>query len=209
MSNVITIIDYGMGNVMSIYNMLKKVGQKSIISSKIPDIESAEKLILPGVGAFDLGMNQLEHMGVINTLNKKVVKDKIPILGICLGLQLFANQSEEGSGQKGLGWINAYVKKFNPVYDDKPIRIPHMGWNEVKVVKPSRLMQDMPPYTRFYFVHSYYIEAENKSDVLLTTEYGQVFTSGIEHENIIGVQFHPEKSHKFGMQLLRNFAEKY
>jgi glutamine amidotransferase len=208
-SGVITIIDYGMGNVMSIYNMLKKVGQKSIISSKIADIESAEKLILPGVGAFDLGMNQLEQMRVIDTLNKKVLNDKIPILGICLGLQLFANQSEEGSGQKGLGWIDADVKKFNPVYNNRPIRIPHMGWNEVKVVKPGRLMQDILSDSRFYFVHSYYFEAKNKSDVLLTTEYGQVFTSGIERENIIGVQFHPEKSHKFGMQLLKNFAEKY
>jgi imidazole glycerol-phosphate synthase subunit HisH len=206
---VITIIDYGMGNVMSIYNMLKKVGQKSIISSKTSDIESAEKLILPGVGAFDLGMNQLLQMSVIDTLNKRVIKDKIPILGICLGLQLFANQSEEGTGQKGLGWINADVKKFNQVYNDKPIRIPHMGWNEVKVVKPSRLMEDMPPNPRFYFVHSYYFEVENKSDVLLTTEYGQVFASGIERENILGVQFHPEKSHKFGMQLLKNFTEKY
>jgi imidazole glycerol-phosphate synthase subunit HisH len=206
---VITIIDYGMGNVMSIYNMLKKVGQKSLVSSKISDIEKAEKLILPGVGAFDLGMNQLIQTHLVDVLNERIMKNKIPVLGICLGLQLFADTSEEGNGQKGLGWIKAGVKKFAPFYNNKPIRIPHMGWNEVKVVKPSRLMEDMPADCRFYFVHSYYFEAQNESDIVLTTEYGQVFTSGIEHENIVGVQFHPEKSHKFGMKLLKNFAEKY
>ena len=206
---MITIIDYGMGNVMSIYNMLKKTGHKSVISSAIADIEKADKLILPGVGAFDLGMNQLESMGVRNVLNKRVVEGKVPILGICLGMQLFANQSEEGSGQKGLGWLNASVKKINPSYNGKSIRIPHMGWNEVKVVKTSRLMLDLPLDSRFYFVHSFYLETHDESDTLLRTEYGQVFTSAIEHENIVGVQFHPEKSHRFGMGLLKNFVEKY
>ncbi len=204
---MITIIDYGIGNIGSVKNMLKKVGQKSIISSDINDIESAEKLILPGVGSFDYGMDQLQNYNLIEVLNKKVLIDKTPILGICLGMQLFSKSSEEGL-KPGLGWINSKTKKFS-FSNQNNLAIPHMGWNTITIKKDSKLLIDLPSESRFYFVHSYHIECEDKNDIMCNSNYGYEFTCAIEKENIIGVQFHPEKSHKFGMQLLQNFAEQY
>lgn len=204
---MITIIDYGIGNIGSVKNMLKKVGHKSIISSDINDIESAEKLILPGVGSFDYGMTQLKNYNLIEVLNKKVIIDKTPILGICLGMQLFSNSSEEGL-KPGLGWINSKTQKFNFSNQDN-LPIPHMGWNTVTIKKDSKLLIDLPFDSRFYFVHSYHIECEDENDILCRSDYGYEFTCAIEKDNIVGVQFHPEKSHKFGMQLLKNFAERY
>lgn len=204
---MITIIDYGIGNIGSIKNMLKKVGEKSIISSDIEEINVAEKLILPGVGAFDFGMEQLKNFDLINILNKKVLVDKIPILGICLGMQLFSKQSEEGL-KPGLGWIEGITKKFS--FDNhQNLAIPHMGWNTIKIKKESKLLSDLPKDSRFYFVHSYHLDCKDSSDQLCSSEYGFEFTSAIEKGNILGVQFHPEKSHKFGMQILKNFAEQY
>lgn len=204
---MITIIDYGIGNVGSIKNMLKKIGQKSIITSVREDILASDKLILPGVGAYDYGIEQLYRSNLIDTINQKVVKDKTPILGICLGMQLFSKGSEEGS-KPGLGWINAYTKKFR-FNDEINLPVPHMGWNELKKNKESKLFAGLPINSRFYFVHSYHLNCEDSSDILFTSNYGYEFTSGIEKDNILGVQFHPEKSHKFGMQLLKNFAELY
>lgn len=206
---MLTIIDYKAGNVRSIQNMLKKIGYKSIISDKIEDIEKAEKLILPGVGSFDYGMVQLEKSCLIEMLNKKVLTDKTPILGICLGVQLMTKLSEEGS-KNGLGWIDAQTVAFEKSKLPDNYKIPHMGWNEIVYNKQSKLFQNLhetPP--RFYFVHSYHLNANNENDVLATTNYGYEFTVGLEKENIVGVQFHPEKSHKFGMQVLRNFVENY
>ena len=206
---MITIIDYKAGNVRSIQNMLKKIGYKSIISSKIEDIENADKLILPGVGAFDYGMEQLENSGLIPILNKKVLEDKTPILGICLGMQLFTKGSEEGK-KKGLAWFNAETVAFNKNKLPKNHKIPHMGWNEIDYNKNSRLLQnihEIPP--RFYFVHSYHIKTNKQNDILAKTNYGYEFTVGLEKENIVGVQFHPEKSHKFGMQIFKNFVKYY
>ena len=206
---MIVIIDYGIGNLMSIKNMLKKAGFGDvIISSKEEDILTADKLILPGVGNFDYGMTHLENAGFIDTLNKKVLHDKTPILGICLGAQLLTKGSEEGN-RSGLSWVNAKTVRFDPLKMSSNHKVPHMGWGDVKLRKESKLFDNMPSAARFYFVHSYHIQCEHAVDELLSCDYGYMFTAGIEHENIIGVQFHPEKSHKFGLTLLRNFVQNY
>lgn len=198
---MVTIIDYGMGNLGSIVNMIKKIGGDSILTSDKSAIEKAQKLILPGVGAFDNGMKHINELEITELLNKKVLTEKVPIIGICLGMQLLTKGSEEGI-LPGLGWVDAETIKFK---SDSSIRIPHMGWNTVKVMKPNPLINNDDPDTRFYFVHSYYVKCHQPEDILLTTNYGIEFTSGLQHGNIWGVQFHPEKSHKFGMRLLTNF----
>ena len=198
---MITIINYGAGNIKSIQNMLKKIGVESIISNDVAEIEQAKKLILPGVGHFDFGMQQLRKSGLIEVLNKKVLQDKTPLLGICLGAQMLGNNSEEGT-EKGLGWIDMEVVKFN----ENTLTVPHMNWNELKLKKTSTLFNDMYESPRFYFVHSFYMQPKNDADTLCTANYGTDFTAAVEKDNIYGVQFHPEKSHKFGMKLLENFA---
>ncbi|MBP7477330.1 MAG: imidazole glycerol phosphate synthase subunit HisH [Chitinophagales bacterium] len=204
----ITIVDYKMGNLGSIQNMLKKLGYKSIVSSDLQCIEDAEKLILPGVGAFDNGMNNIRTLGLEGILKKKILEDKTPILGICLGMQLMTQGSEEGI-QKGLGWINARVEKFNFKENNENLRIPHMGWNYTTCLRESALWREMPDETRFYYVHSYCLKDIHVAHALLTADYGGNFCSGFEQGNILGVQFHPEKSHKFGKQLLKNFITNY
>jgi glutamine amidotransferase len=205
---MLTIIDYNAGNVRSIQNMLKKIGFKSAISAQIEDIEKAEKLILPGVGSFDYGMEQLEKSGLIPILNKKVIENKIPILGICLGVQLMTKKSEEGS-KNGLGWFNAETIKFDKTKLPDSYKIPHMSWVEAKYNTDSKLFKNITENPRFYFVHTYHLHTNNQTDILTTANYGYEFVAGLEKENIVGVQFHPEKSHKFGMQILRNFVELY
>jgi len=206
---MITIIDYKAGNVRSIQNMLKKIGKDSIISDKSDDIEKANILILPGVGSFDHGMEQLAASGLIPVLNKKVLVDKTPILGICLGVQLFTNGSDEGNS-KGLGWINAYTVKFDNTQMPENYKVPHMGWAEIDFKNDCNLFKNMHEYPpRFYFVHSYHLKANNPENVITTCNYGYKFTVGLKKDNITGVQFHPEKSHKFGMQFLKNFIEQY
>lgn len=202
---MIIIIDYQMGNIGSILNMLKKIGAPGMISSDPDVILKADKLILPGVGAFDQGMANLERLGLINVLNEKVKNSGTPILGICLGMQLMTKSSEEGKSA-GLGWIDAKTVRF---YHDPSLRlkVPHMGWNSIIPKKESVLLADMYSDPRFYFVHSYHVVCNNQNDVLATTHYGYDFTSAFQHNNIIGVQFHPEKSHKYGMRLLKSFAE--
>jgi len=201
---MIVVIDYGMGNLGSISNIVKKVGHKSIITSNIEEIKKATKLILPGVGSFDNGMKNLRELGLIEVLNQKVVEQKTPILGICLGMQLMTKSSEEGK-LAGLGWVDAKTKKF--VSDT--LKVPHMGWNIVNQKKNSKLFNEIKSEKRYYFVHSYYVESNDKKDVLTFTNYGHEFVSSFEKENIIGAQFHPEKSHKFGMSLIKNFMENY
>jgi glutamine amidotransferase len=202
---MITIINYKMGNLESVLNMLKKVGVKGKITSDADEIMEAEKLILPGVGAFDAGMACLGELGLIEVLNKKVLEQKTPVLGICLGMQLFTKKSEEGS-MAGLGWIDAVTQKFSFRGGEKKLKVPHMGWNTITQKKPSRLLDDSGGETRFYFVHSYHLVCAKESDILAATNYGYDFVSAVESENVFGVQFHPEKSHKFGMRILRNFA---
>ncbi len=200
---MIIIIDYGMGNVKSIENIIRKVGGDALISQNADEIIDADKIILPGIGSFDTGMKNLTEMSLIPVLQKKVLQEKTPFLGICLGMQLITKKSEEGT-MGGLGWINAYTVKFKPMDD---LKIPHMGWNYITIKKKSQLFKDMYDNPRFYFVHSYYVYCNDENDVLTTTEYGLEFTSAIEKENIYATQFHPEKSHKFGMKLMKNFIE--
>ena len=207
---MLTIIDYGTGNLNSIKNMLKKAGYKDVVISGVPeDIERAEKLILPGVGAFDFGMDQLTNRPFYDLLNQKVLVDKVPILGICLGVQLFTESSEEGK-MPGLGWIKGKTIRFRQDQMEGGSRkVPHMGWGEVNLRKASRLFEGMYDTPRFYFVHTYHVVCEDQEDELVAGSYGYPFTAGVEFENIVGVQFHPEKSHKYGMKVLSNFVNLY
>ena len=203
---MIVIVDYGMGNLGSILNMLKKIGAPAKISSLPEEIGQADKLILPGVGAFDSGMQQIENKGLLPVLNQRALQDGIPVLGICLGMQLLARKSEEGL-LPGLGWVEAEVKRFQPVPDNPELKIPHMGWNFADRVKDDPLFKGLEKDPRFYFVHSYYVSCRNQADILATTSHGIDFVAALAHENIRGTQFTPEKSHKYGMRLLKNFAE--
>ncbi len=199
-----TIINYNLGNPKSIKNMLGYLGIDAQISSDSDEITNAERLILPGVGHFQHGMEQLKQLGLIEVLNKAVLVDKKPILGICLGMQLLTKHSKEGNID-GLGFIDAQTLKFN--LDDPQLKIPHMGWNTVEFKKESKLIQDVSENPRYYFVHSYYVDCAHQEDILCSTNYGEHFVSGFQHNNIFGLQFHPEKSHKFGMELLANFCK--
>lgn len=203
---MIAIVNYGLGNLGSIQNMLKRIGADSIITSDIVEIKKANKIILPGVGAFDTGMKNLKDFGLFDILNEKVLIEKVPVLGICLGMQLLADGSEEGTSL-GLGWVKGYCKRFN-FGNTSSLKVPHMGWNNLLIKKPTRLIDEIEDQ-RYYFVHSYYVRCVNDEDVLAECTYGIQFTSAVEKNNILGVQFHPEKSHKFGMHLLQNFIEKY
>ncbi|MFI5150583.1 MAG: imidazole glycerol phosphate synthase subunit HisH [Bacteroidia bacterium] len=201
---VITIIDYNVGNIQSIVNMLRKIGHAAVVTKDPEVINKAGKLILPGVGAFDYGMEQLRATGLIPVITRKTMEDHIPFLGICLGAQLLLGSSEEGQ-TAGLDFLPGKVIRFKAVNAD--MKIPHMGWNEVTVEKPSPLFNGLETDARFYFVHAYHFEMEKESDMLTTSTYGYTFCSSFSRDNIYGVQFHPEKSHKFGMKLLKNFAE--
>jgi glutamine amidotransferase len=201
---MIVIIDYGIGNLASVLNMFKKIGAKDVcVSSDNSIIEKADKLILPGVGSFDAGMNNLEKSELIPVLNKKVLIEKTLILGICLGMQLLTQKSEEGI-KPGLGWIDGETLKFNFNNNNK-LKIPHMGWNYVNVKKENTLI-DINEKNRFYFVHSYYVKCKEEQSIG-TTHYGHDFTCMVNKENIFGAQFHPEKSLRFGMKFLENFVK--
>jgi len=202
------IIDYQAGNLGSIQNMLKKLGEVSMITSNPDEISQADHLILPGVGAFDFGMQKLRELDLISSLRKKVLEEKTPILGVCLGAQLFCNTSEEGI-EAGLGFINGVVRKFPTSLDGKKFSVPHMGWDYVRPDKDSKLLPASEEGMRFYFVHSYGITCLDQSDVLAKNQYSMMYHSAFERDNILGVQFHPEKSHRFGKQLYKNFIEKY
>lgn len=204
---MITIVDYGVGNVGSILNMLKKVGAKAEASSDPDVLRRAEKLILPGVGAFDAGMRKLHETGLIPLLNELVLEKKVPVLGLCLGMQLMTQRSAEGT-EAGLGWFDAETVRFQFGPENAHLKVPHMGWNTLEVRRPHPLVADLGPEPRFYFVHSYHVVCADQSDVVACTDYGHAVTAIIARENILGAQFHPEKSHKFGMQLLRNFVER-
>lgn len=205
---MITVIDYQTGNIGSIVKMIKKAGGEAVFSSDLEQIETAEKLILPGVGSFDIGMQKLTELGFVDVLKRRVIKDKIPILGICLGMQLLAERSEEGA-LPGLGFINGYVVKFRFNSINANLRIPHMGWNSVNIKKESPLFYDMYENPVFYFVHSYHVVCNNPEDVLSTTNYGYDFVSSLQRKNIFGTQFHPEKSHKYGLRLIKNFGASF
>jgi len=203
---MMVIVDVGIGNLGSILNMLRKIEVEACISSKVSEIEKADKLILPGVGSFDGGMRRLGDSGLMEILRRKVIDEKTPILGLCLGMQMLGNRSEEGR-LSGLRWVNADIVRFHFENSGNSLRVPHMGWNTVRIVGDSSLFRGMGDEPRFYFAHSYHMVCIDPIDVLTVTRYGYDFVSSIKSGNIYGTQFHPEKSHRFGMTLLKNFAE--
>lgn len=203
---MITIIDYNVGNIGSIVNMFKRIGVKASLSSNRDEIATADKLFLPGVGSFGHGMNCLKKSGLIDLLEDRIFKNKVPVMGVCLGMQLLFENSEEGNCD-GLGWIKGQVKYFDLPLEQQKLKIPHMGWNVADLKKTSPLTNDFEDESRFYFAHSYHAVCANQDNVLATTHHGYDFPSIVSSGNIFGAQFHPEKSHKFGMKLLKNFAE--
>lgn len=203
---MITLIDYGVGNINAFVNVYKRVDVPVKIAKTKEDLIGAEKLILPGVGHFDHAMTQLNNSGMRDTLDKMVLVDKIPVIGICVGMQMMANSSDEGT-LEGLKWIDASVRKFDESKINQVTRLPHMGWNDVKPVKDISLFNGLEKDAIFYFLHTYYFECNNPNDIMAVTEYGGEFASAAHHENKYGIQFHPEKSHSYGETLLHNFAK--
>jgi glutamine amidotransferase len=200
---MIVVLNTGCSNIGSILSMCSKLGIEAKASSNYKDIKLSDKIILPGVGHFDTGIRALKKLDLIESLKDKILNQKIPILGICLGMQLLCNYSEEGT-EFGLGLLNADVLSFKKVINDQ-IKIPHMGWNNVTIKKNNPIFENSDTSPRFYFVHSYFVNCNDNNDILTTTNYGFEFTSSFNRNNIYGVQFHPEKSHKYGMSLLSNF----
>jgi len=202
---MIGIIDYGVGNIKAFANIYKNFDMPFKIVKNSKDFEDITKIILPGVGSFDHAMQCLQNSGMREKLDELVLDKKLPVIGICVGLQMLAESSEEGEC-KGLGWIKGHVKKFDKAHiNNDPL--PHMGWNNLNIVKDNMLFKNLEEEPRFYFLHSYYFECLNKSDVIASSFYGIEFECVVKHENIYGIQCHPEKSHHNGMQLLKNFGE--
>jgi glutamine amidotransferase len=200
----ITIVDYGVGNIGSLVNMLDFLGIDCRMADSAADIAAAESLILPGVGAFDSAMGQLKARGLITALNDAALHRKIPVLGVCLGMQILGTSSEEGVDQ-GLGWIDAKARRLCPPAGSD-LKVPHVGWAEINVVKETRLFSINSEPERFYFVHSYALQCADNSLVAATISFGQGVCCAVVQDNIFGVQFHPEKSHRFGMRFLREYA---
>ena len=205
MPSKIVIVDYGTGNLNSVRRSLDRLRAGSIISSNPNDISSADKIILPGVGHFGNAMSNLRELNLLDALHEAVLVQQKPVLGICLGMELMARNSEEGN-TGGLGWLDAEVIRFN-ISDKRRYKIPQMGWNNIRIKKNSLLMKSISELSEFYFVHSYHLKTNDQSDILNETEYESIYTSAIEKDNIFGVQYHPEKSHDAGDQLIRNFVE--
>lgn len=203
---MITIVDYGMGNLYSVRNMLRYLGYESIISGDRDVLSKADRLILPGVGNFGEAMKIINESEIRSILDYKVLEGKTPVLGICLGMQLLSGYSEEGECE-GLGWIPGEIKKFQ--LSEQHLKVPHMGWDYIERKEESQLLGNPQEGERYYFVHSYYVRCADRENAVALTEYGIKFDAVIQKENIVGTQFHPEKSHKFGMNILKNFVEKF
>ena len=202
---MIAIVNYGSGNIQALGNIYRRLEVPFVVAAAPDELRGADKVILPGVGAFDQAMNELDGSGMRQALDRWVLEEKRPILGICVGMQLLAKSSEEGQS-KGLGWIDAEVKRFDHETFGKATRLPHMGWNTAEPAKDDPLFGGITPHNGFYFLHSYYVACHDPADQLAATDYGTTFTSAVRKGNVYGVQFHPEKSHQNGVQLLRNFA---
>ena len=203
---MITIIDYGVGNINAFVNVYKRLNLPVKVAKTAADLENAQKLILPGVGHFDYAMKKLNESGMRTTLDHLVLQQKIPVMGICVGMQMMANYSDEGT-MEGLKWIDASVKKFDETKIHHVTRLPHMGWNDVKPIGNNKLFHGLEEDAIFYFLHSYYFECNQSTDVMAVSDYGIEFASAAHHENKYGIQFHPEKSHHYGEILLHNFAK--
>jgi glutamine amidotransferase len=201
---MLVIVDYGVGNVGSIRNMLRKLGHEALVSADSATIAAADRLILPGVGAFDRGMHNLRVTGLLPILNAKVREGRTPVLGICLGAQLMTEGSEEGS-EPGLGWVEGRTIRFFS-RQPHPLKVPSMGWHDVDRGASSGLFEGLPDIPRFYFVHSYHFDLRREADVIGWSTYGYRFAAAFASGSVFGVQFHPEKSHRFGMRILDNFA---
>lgn len=203
---MIGIIDFGAGNVKAFANIYRKLNIPFLIAAKADDLKTATKVVLPGVGAFDHAMSLLEKSGMRKALDEIVLERRLPVLGICVGMQILAEASEEGR-LSGLRWIDGLVKKFDPSKMSQTTRLPHMGWNNVQPVIKNSLFKNLESDSRYYFLHSYYFHCNKTADILALTDYGGQFTSAVSSGNVFGVQFHPEKSHQWGIQLLKNFAD--
>lgn len=201
---MIRVVDYGLGNISAFLNMYKRLNIEAAVARTPEELRGADKLILPGVGAFDHAMELLDASGMRPALEQLVTQRKVPVLGICVGMQILARSSDEGTAA-GLGWIDARVRGFKALQQD--LLLPHMGWNDVQPVGDARLFAGLEDECRFYFLHSYYFECAQPQDVAAVSRYGIDFSCAVHADNIYGVQFHPEKSHHFGAQLLKNFAE--
>ena len=203
---MIAIVDYGLGNVQAFANIYKRLNIEAVLASTVEALEAAERIILPGVGSFDWAMECLERAGLRRTLDELVTVAKRPVLGVCVGMQMMARSSEEGE-EPGLGWIDAEVRRFAPQADGAARMLPHMGWNDVMPCRDSALLNGLEDEARFYFLHSYYVAPDRQGDVIAAADYGGRFACAVQSGNCYGVQFHPEKSHGWGIRLLRNFAE--
>ncbi len=203
---MIVLIDYGLGNINAFVNVFKRVNIPVKTAKNADELNGAIKLILPGVGAFDHAMFELDRSGMRNELDHLVLQKKVPVIGICVGMQMLGNSSDEGN-LPGLGWIDAEIKKFDENTINQKTKLPHMGWNDVKPIKDTKLFEDLEKDALFYFLHSYYFKCNNENDIIATSFYGTEFTCATKHDNVYGVQFHPEKSHNYGEKLLHNFAK--
>ncbi len=201
---MIAILSYGLGNIKAFANILKNLNIDHKIVDKAEGLKDIDKIILPGVGAFDYAMQQFNQSGLREAVEQKVLHEKTPILGICVGMQMLAKSSDEGQ-EKGLSWIDGEVKLMETENIKFKTKLPHMGWNQVHH-SDNTLFKDIPNDGRFYFVHSYYFNCNDQFNSIATTQYGKAFTSAVNHDNVYGVQFHPEKSHQNGIQLIKNFA---
>jgi len=203
---VIAIIDYGVGNIKAFANIYKNLDIPFKVAKSVDDLDGITKIILPGVGSFDHAMISLQNSGMKEKLDELVLEKKLPVLGICVGLQMLAKSSDEGK-LDGLGWLDAHVKKFDETKLTQATPLPHMGWNSINIVQDNALLKNIDKDARFYFLHSYFITSNNASVVAATATYSETFTSIIHQDNIYGIQPHPEKSHQNGITLLKNFGE--
>ena len=203
---MITLIDYGVGNIFAFQNVYKRLDIPTKIAKSAADLNDVEKLILPGVGSFDYAMNQLNNSGMREKLDELVLEKKVPVIGICVGMQMMGNRSDEGE-LDGLKWIDAEILKFDERLIQQRTKLPHMGWNDVNPIEDHPLFIGLEKEAIFYFLHSFYFKCNNSNDIIANSEYGISFSSAVNHNNIYGIQFHPEKSHQYGEKLLHNFAK--